>query len=245
MSARAERRGSAITARAVRTQRACRREARPGLAAIPRRSFRMCSSSCFSSRPRSPRRSGSFERDAALPYEAIAIFAVVLLNATMGYVQESRAEAAVAALRAMSAADASVIRGGERRSVPASQIVPGRHHPHRGRRHHCRRRPADRVRRPADGRSRTDRREPAGHEGYRRDRRRRAARRSRQHGLQRHGRDLRAREGGRHRHRHAHRDGAHRRTAQGRRRTRRRRSSANSIAPARCSASSSSPSPSS
>ncbi len=65
------------------------------------------------------------ERDAALPYEAIAIAAVVLLNATMGYVQESRAEAAVAALRAMSAADASVIRGGERRTIPASQIVPG------------------------------------------------------------------------------------------------------------------------
>ena len=59
------------------------------------------------------------ERDAALPYEAIAILAVVLLNATMGFVQESRAEAAVAALRAMSAADATVIRGGERRSVPA------------------------------------------------------------------------------------------------------------------------------
>src|SRR5688572_16579558 len=65
------------------------------------------------------------ERDAALPYEAIAIFAVVLLNAAMGYVQESRAEAAVAALRAMSAADASVIRDGDRRSVPASEIVPG------------------------------------------------------------------------------------------------------------------------
>src|SRR5687768_15792948 len=65
------------------------------------------------------------ERDAALPYEAIAIFAVVLLNATMGYIQESRAEAAVAALRAMSAADASVIRSGERRSVPAARIVPG------------------------------------------------------------------------------------------------------------------------
>src|SRR5688500_13664078 len=32
-----------------------------------------------------------FERDAALPYEAIAIFAVVLLNAVLGYVQESRA----------------------------------------------------------------------------------------------------------------------------------------------------------
>ncbi len=67
----------------------------------------------------------AYERDAALPYEAIAIFAVVLLNAAMGYVQESRAEAAVAALRAMAAADATVIRDGERRSVPAREIVPG------------------------------------------------------------------------------------------------------------------------
>ena len=67
----------------------------------------------------------AYERDAALPYEAVAILAVVLLNATMGYLQESRAEAAVAALRAMSAADATAIRGGERRSVPASEIVPG------------------------------------------------------------------------------------------------------------------------
>ena len=65
------------------------------------------------------------ERDAALPYEALAISAVVLLNAVMGFVQESRAEAAVAALRAMSAADATVIRGGERRSVPAAALVPG------------------------------------------------------------------------------------------------------------------------
>ena len=67
----------------------------------------------------------AFERDATLPYEAIAILAVVLLNATMGYIQEARAEAAVAALHAMSAADATVIRGGERRTVPAAEIVPG------------------------------------------------------------------------------------------------------------------------
>ena len=33
-----------------------------------------------------------YERESALPYEAIAIFAVVLLNAVMGYIQESRAE---------------------------------------------------------------------------------------------------------------------------------------------------------
>src|SRR2546423_9719958 len=38
------------------------------------------------------------ERDSALPYEAIAILAVVLLNAVMGYLQQSRAEQAVAAL---------------------------------------------------------------------------------------------------------------------------------------------------
>jgi Ca2+-transporting ATPase len=67
----------------------------------------------------------AFEREEALPYEAIAIFAVVLLNATMGYVQESRAEAAVAALRAMSAADATAIRDGERRTIRAAEIVPG------------------------------------------------------------------------------------------------------------------------
>jgi Ca2+-transporting ATPase len=67
----------------------------------------------------------AYERDASLPYEAIAIFAVVLLNATLGYVQQTRAEAAVAALRAMSAADAAVIRDGERRNIPAADIVPG------------------------------------------------------------------------------------------------------------------------
>jgi Ca2+-transporting ATPase len=67
----------------------------------------------------------AYERDTTLPYEAIAILAVVLLNATLGYIQESRAETAVAALRAMSAADATVFRSGERRSIPASEIVPG------------------------------------------------------------------------------------------------------------------------
>jgi len=66
-----------------------------------------------------------FERESALPYEAIAIFAVVLLNAFMGYLQQSRAEQAVAALRQMSAAHANVIRGGVRQSVAATEVVPG------------------------------------------------------------------------------------------------------------------------
>ncbi|ODT63940.1 MAG: haloacid dehalogenase, partial [Nitrosomonadales bacterium SCN 54-20] len=66
-----------------------------------------------------------YERESVLPYEAIAIFAVVLLNAALGYVQEARAEKAVAALRAMSAGHASVIREGKRRRIPAAEVVPG------------------------------------------------------------------------------------------------------------------------
>ena len=66
-----------------------------------------------------------FERASALPYEAMAICAVVLLNAVMGYMQESRAEEAVAALRQMSAAHANVIRDEARQSIPATAVVPG------------------------------------------------------------------------------------------------------------------------
>jgi len=66
-----------------------------------------------------------YERDAAWPYEAIAIFAIVLLNAVMGYAQQARAEQALAALRQMSAAHAHVIRDGSRTSTPASEVVPG------------------------------------------------------------------------------------------------------------------------
>jgi Ca2+-transporting ATPase len=66
-----------------------------------------------------------YERAEGLPYEAIAISAVVLLNAIMGYVQEERAESAVAALREMAAAHAHVIRDGEVTSVPATEVVPG------------------------------------------------------------------------------------------------------------------------
>ena len=79
-----------------------------------------------------------YERDSALPYEAIAIFAIVLLNALMGYVQQARAEQAVAALRQMSAAHANVIRDGGRQSIPATELVPGRHHTRRRRRHRSR-----------------------------------------------------------------------------------------------------------
>jgi Ca2+-transporting ATPase len=65
------------------------------------------------------------ERDAALPYDALAILAIVVLNASLGFVQEARAEQAVAALRSMAAAEATVIRDGDPRRVPARELVAG------------------------------------------------------------------------------------------------------------------------
>ena len=66
-----------------------------------------------------------YQRDTPLPYEAMAILAIVILNAFMGFIQQSRAEQAVAALRRMSAAQARVIRDGEQRSIPATELVAG------------------------------------------------------------------------------------------------------------------------
>ena len=112
-----------------------------------------------------------YERDAALPYEAIAILAVVLLNAMMGYVQESRAEAAVAALRAMAAAHAHVDSRRRATTRAGRRDRARRHHADRGGRHDAGRRARDRVDGAADRRSGADRREPAGLEGRRGDRR--------------------------------------------------------------------------
>lgn len=66
-----------------------------------------------------------YERDTTLPFEAIAILLIVFLNAVMGHVQQSRAEAAAEALRGMTAPQATVTRGGERRKIPADRLVPG------------------------------------------------------------------------------------------------------------------------
>jgi Ca2+-transporting ATPase len=66
-----------------------------------------------------------YERNGVLPYEAMTIFAIVLLNALMGYIQQSRAEQALAALRRMSAAQANVVREGRQQSVAAAELVPG------------------------------------------------------------------------------------------------------------------------
>lgn len=57
--------------------------------------------------------------------EAAAIMIIVILNAILGVVQESRAEEALAALKKLAAPDAQVIRDGKRVTVPSPQLVPG------------------------------------------------------------------------------------------------------------------------
>jgi Ca2+-transporting ATPase len=57
--------------------------------------------------------------------DAIVIAVVVLLNATLGFFQEHRAEAALAALKNMLAPTARVRRDGEVRLVEAADLVPG------------------------------------------------------------------------------------------------------------------------
>ncbi len=57
--------------------------------------------------------------------EAAAIMAIVILNAVLGVVQESRAEAALAALKKMAAPEAEVIRDGHRQKISSRELVPG------------------------------------------------------------------------------------------------------------------------
>ncbi|HEX2062908.1 MAG TPA: cation-transporting P-type ATPase, partial [Acidimicrobiales bacterium] len=60
-----------------------------------------------------------------VPFEAIVIAAILVANAVLGYVQEARAERAVAALQRMAAATSTVLRDGAEVRVPAEEVVPG------------------------------------------------------------------------------------------------------------------------
>jgi len=59
------------------------------------------------------------------PADTVAIVAIVVLNAAIGFVQEYRAEHAMAALRKMAAHQARALRNGEPATVPAADLVPG------------------------------------------------------------------------------------------------------------------------
>ena len=57
--------------------------------------------------------------------DASAIMAIVVLNAVLGVVQESKAEEALAALKKLAAPEAKVIRDGHQTTIPARELVLG------------------------------------------------------------------------------------------------------------------------
>jgi magnesium-transporting ATPase (P-type) len=57
--------------------------------------------------------------------DAGIIFAVVVLNALLGFIQEGKAEKALESIRRMLSAEARTLRGGETRMMAAEQLVPG------------------------------------------------------------------------------------------------------------------------
>ncbi len=57
--------------------------------------------------------------------DSIVILVIVLLNAVIGFVQEYRADRALAALRALSSPRARVLRDGHWHELPAGDLVPG------------------------------------------------------------------------------------------------------------------------
>ena len=57
--------------------------------------------------------------------DAIAIVVIVLINATIGFLQESSAQKSMAALKEMAAPEALVRRNGEWVKAPARELVPG------------------------------------------------------------------------------------------------------------------------
>ncbi|HMO64458.1 MAG TPA: HAD-IC family P-type ATPase, partial [Verrucomicrobiota bacterium] len=57
--------------------------------------------------------------------DSAVIFAVVLINAVVGFLQEAKAEQAIAALSRLLVTRATVRRDGRRQRVPAEELVPG------------------------------------------------------------------------------------------------------------------------
>lgn len=65
------------------------------------------------------------EGTAGAPVDAVVILAVVVLNAAIGFVQETKAADAVAALRTLTAPSSTVIRDGRPQRVPTTEVVRG------------------------------------------------------------------------------------------------------------------------
>ncbi len=65
------------------------------------------------------------EGAAGLPFDALVIAVIVLVNAVLGYAQQAKAEHAVEALQRMSATTATVVRDDVQSRVPTRELVPG------------------------------------------------------------------------------------------------------------------------
>ncbi|MGB7444289.1 MAG: cation-translocating P-type ATPase [Coleofasciculaceae cyanobacterium] len=64
-------------------------------------------------------------RQGVFPKDAIAIFAIVILNGVLGYLQESRAEQALSALKRLSSPRVRVVRDGNITDIAGKELVPG------------------------------------------------------------------------------------------------------------------------
>jgi Ca2+-transporting ATPase len=64
-------------------------------------------------------------RKSEFPKDAIAIFIIVFLNGILGFVQESKAEKDLSALKKLSSPIARVIRGGKIQEISSLELVPG------------------------------------------------------------------------------------------------------------------------
>ena len=64
-------------------------------------------------------------RHGNFPKDSVAIFTIVILNAILGYFQESRAEKALAALKRLSSTYVKVIRDGVTQQIDVEELVPG------------------------------------------------------------------------------------------------------------------------
>lgn len=57
--------------------------------------------------------------------DTVIIFAIIVINAVVGFIQEYRAEKAMEALKQMAATNARILREGKAIDIPASDLVPG------------------------------------------------------------------------------------------------------------------------